>query len=277
MISRQNKIILGSAIVFTLVIFVAVLFQSDVLTATRNSGEQSLAQAGQSVANYVPISGKGLFDQGQGTGTSKTSLSAVLKQLFNWTVAIAIILAVLFILLGAIQYMTTDAVFDKKEGWAKIESAIAGLILALVSWLILHEINPALLNLDIGVKNTADNSVSGASGDGANRPRVVSPSLGDISDTQPANKVDAAYVSSELKKPGNATETKINSSFMGQQLSISGPAPTLSPAAQAEINNQIDSGPIATESQIDFFSNQNSDPTSPPNIQRVLEMEGLVP
>ncbi len=57
------------------------------------------------------------------------------------------VLGVIMIVLGGVQYMTTDAISKKEGGKEMISNAIFGLILALVSWLLLNTINPALIEI----------------------------------------------------------------------------------------------------------------------------------
>ncbi len=150
MIKKTNKIILISCLIGTFIIFLSILIGK--YNTNNNFGDKkNMAAAGQYVSRYVPLTGDEIFG-----GSSTTDLSSALEQFFRWGIAITVILAVLFILLGSIQYMTTDAVFEKKEGLTKIQSAIGGLILALVSWLILNTINPALLKMDVSVNETTN-------------------------------------------------------------------------------------------------------------------------
>ena len=91
---------------------------------------------------YVPLSViPGLTDASNSTVTMKPFL----RLLFKWGIAIAVILSVVMITFGGFQYMTTDAVFAKSEGRAKINAAIIGLLLALSAWLILQTVDPRIL------------------------------------------------------------------------------------------------------------------------------------
>ncbi len=90
--------------------------------------------------SYAPLSViPGLTDQ------KTTSMKAFLRLLFKWGIAIAVILSIVMITYGGFQYMTTDAVFAKSEGRAKINAAIIGLLLALSAWLILQTVDPRIL------------------------------------------------------------------------------------------------------------------------------------
>ncbi len=67
---------------------------------------------------------------------------------FNFLVKMIIgltgILAVLMIVLGGIQYVSTDSWNDKDSGKKRIQAAVGGLVLALSSYLILNTIDPSL-------------------------------------------------------------------------------------------------------------------------------------
>jgi len=83
--------------------------------------------------------------------TSSASLGAYLGLIFNFGIAIAVVLSLVMIIWGGIMYMTTDSWSGKDEGKSKITNALYGLGLALVSWLLLYTINPDLVSFS---KNT---------------------------------------------------------------------------------------------------------------------------
>ncbi len=86
-----------------------------------------------------------------GLNTSSPDLGSFLASVFNFAIAAAVALTLVMIIIGGIEYMTTDA-WDKKEhGKERIWGALKGLGLALVSWLILYTINPCLVDF-FGVK-----------------------------------------------------------------------------------------------------------------------------
>ena len=85
------------------------------------------------------------------TDTRETTAATYLKGLFNLTIAIAGVLAVIKIIFGGIQYMSTDAFGAKSEAKTTIQHAIWGLALALSAWLILHTINPALIQFNFNL------------------------------------------------------------------------------------------------------------------------------
>lgn len=72
-----------------------------------------------------------------------------LSDWFKLLVGAATILAVIWIVLGGIQYMSTDAWSGKSEGKEKIKNALLGLLLAGASWLILYTIDEDIVNIRI--------------------------------------------------------------------------------------------------------------------------------
>jgi len=68
-------------------------------------------------------------------------LGDYLTNMFYIGIGIAGILAVIMIMIGGLQYMTTEAITGKSSAKARINNAIFGLILALASFLLLKTIN----------------------------------------------------------------------------------------------------------------------------------------
>ncbi len=97
---------------------------------------------------YVPL----VSDAPLKSAANSQNLQEFLKIVYNWGVLIAVGLAVLFIIFGGIQYMTTDSVFKKDEGRKRVVAAVAGLLIVLSSWLILNQINPKIFenSLNLG-------------------------------------------------------------------------------------------------------------------------------
>lgn len=98
--------------------------------------------------DYVAVSGISQIEE----VADSADLEGMVGLFFSYAIGVAVILAVFFIIYGAILYMTTDAFSQKSEGKEKIISAIGGLILALISWLILYQINPELVNVSFDTK-----------------------------------------------------------------------------------------------------------------------------
>ncbi|MEY2641193.1 MAG: hypothetical protein RL150_586 [Candidatus Parcubacteria bacterium] len=66
------------------------------------------------------------------------SLPQMLAQLFKWLVSITIILAVIMLVVGGVQYMGTESLFGKSEGKDRITAALGGLAIALVCIYVLN-------------------------------------------------------------------------------------------------------------------------------------------
>ncbi|OGG52964.1 hypothetical protein A3C20_03795 [Candidatus Kaiserbacteria bacterium RIFCSPHIGHO2_02_FULL_55_25] len=84
---------------------------------------------------------------GQLYGT--TSLAGFLNGLFTAAISIGAILAVLRIAYAGYEYMTSDAWGNKARAKEIIGDVVLGLMLLLGTYLILNQINPQLLNLNI--------------------------------------------------------------------------------------------------------------------------------
>jgi len=78
-----------------------------------------------------------------------TSVEVYLSSMYVLLVAATTLLAVIWIVIGGIQYMSTDAYSGKSAGKSKIQKALLGLLLAGASWIILYTLNPSLVNTNI--------------------------------------------------------------------------------------------------------------------------------
>jgi hypothetical protein len=86
-----------------------------------------------------------------GTVTQVSSFGAYLKIVFEGTIGVAGVLAVVMIVICGIKMMTTEAISSRGEAKQCITNAIIGLLLAIGSWLILNTINPVLLDTTLGI------------------------------------------------------------------------------------------------------------------------------
>src|SRR3989338_2415016 len=77
------------------------------------------------------------------------ALGKYLNAMIKLFIGICAVLAVIMIVLGGIEYMTSELPGNKESGKKKITQAIFGLLLALGAWLILYTINPDLLKTDL--------------------------------------------------------------------------------------------------------------------------------
>ena len=65
-------------------------------------------------------------------------------------IGICAVLAMIMIVMGGIEYMTSELISSKEEGKERILHAILGLVIALGAYTILNTINPQLLNACLG-------------------------------------------------------------------------------------------------------------------------------
>jgi undecaprenyl pyrophosphate phosphatase UppP len=106
------------------------------------------------VGEFVPLTGK----QGEANVTLAPFLAQALQggslaDLFNaaFKIAIAIgaILAVVRLVYAGFIYMSTDVFGVKNDAKEKIWGAMSGLFLLLAIWIILRQINPQILQLNL--------------------------------------------------------------------------------------------------------------------------------
>ena len=102
-------------------------------------------------------------------------LGGYLNGLYRAGIAIATGLALVMIVVGGLEYVSTDSIQGKSNGRERIKNAIIGLLLALTSFIILRQINPNLLKSDLNVESTqSTGTVGGSAIDLVNRPPVDS-------------------------------------------------------------------------------------------------------
>lgn len=110
--------------------------------------------------------GDGCISDGTPKGGKLTSVDTAqnfgsyLNMMIRIFIGICAILSVVMIIMGGIEYMTSELVSSKESGKEKITGAIFGLVLALGAYAILFTINPDLLNSNIKVEpvNTSPNA-----------------------------------------------------------------------------------------------------------------------
>ncbi len=82
--------------------------------------------------------------------SADTTIGGYVNIMFKIIIGIVGVLAVVMLVLGGVQYMSTDAISGKESGKETIQHALGGLILALGAFIILNTINPNILSLKIG-------------------------------------------------------------------------------------------------------------------------------
>lgn len=107
-------------------------------------------------------------------------LGSYLAGIFRLAIGVASGLAVIMIVFGGVQYMTTDSITGKSDGLQKVESAVFGLVVALVAFLVLQTINPALVRFDIVTTlQKVSEELNDRAGDGATSGGTTEPEEGE--------------------------------------------------------------------------------------------------
>ncbi|HEU0085539.1 MAG TPA: pilin [Candidatus Paceibacterota bacterium] len=100
---------------------------------------------------YTPLAPLPGLPGGVSFETDKTKNPCAFGQymaiIFRLVIGISAVLAMVMIVYGGIEYMTSGSVSEKQGGKETITNAILGIVIALGAWLLLNTLNPALLNI----------------------------------------------------------------------------------------------------------------------------------
>jgi len=99
------------------------------------------------IQTYQTVSTAGNIDcpNGKTENVPSVNFQTYVQYAINLIIALSAVAAVFMIVVGGIQYMTTDAVSGKSEGISKAKNAVYGLLLILCSYIILRTIDPRLV------------------------------------------------------------------------------------------------------------------------------------
>jgi hypothetical protein len=101
------------------------------------------------------------------TGAGQQDLGAFFNSAFRVALSLGAILAVMRIAWGGYKYMTTDASGEKNDAKEILTDVVIGMLLLISIYLILFQINPCLLKLQI--KGFTDGAYQGATDQCAQR------------------------------------------------------------------------------------------------------------
>jgi hypothetical protein len=83
--------------------------------------------------------------------TPDDALGKYLNIMINLVIGISAVLAVVMIVIGGVEYMTSELISGKEAGRERITNAILGLLIALGAYVLLATINPKLLDTNITI------------------------------------------------------------------------------------------------------------------------------
>lgn len=104
-----------------------------------------LVHAQPAPGNYIPLAPL----PNTTTASGETNFNTYVVGMFALLIGVATVLAVIMIVIGGIEYISSAAVGGKSDGKEKITQALYGLLLAASCWLILYTVNPDLLKFDV--------------------------------------------------------------------------------------------------------------------------------
>ncbi len=107
--------------------------------------------AGLVLLSPVSVFAYTLLEPLPGLGKEVKGLADYLGWLFPFALTVAAILAVIMIVIGGLELAGGGNEGLKTSGKKKIEGAIYGLLLAVSAFLILHTINPDLVNMSLSI------------------------------------------------------------------------------------------------------------------------------
>jgi hypothetical protein len=130
------------------IIIIAILFSGSSFTVEAQSSKCIPGQK-DGLTEYCLLAPLPL--DGPNNLTEKTTAAEFIPGLFQLAIMLATGLAVLMIIWGGVQYMSTDAWGGKNDAKNTIWNAIMGLLLTLSSWLIINTISPGLLQFNLSL------------------------------------------------------------------------------------------------------------------------------
>ena len=93
-----------------------------------------------------------ISNTGELSTIDKIDLGSFFAYMFNLLIAISAAAAILMMVYGGFQYMTTDSWSGKGEGLTRFKNAIYGLLMVLSAFLILKTVNPSLVSLPAAIQ-----------------------------------------------------------------------------------------------------------------------------
>lgn len=102
--------------------------------------------------------------KGVASAGCQTTLQKYLPGAFSLAIGLSAVFAVVMIVLGGFQYMSSDAIQGKEDGRNRIKNSVYGLVLVIAAYLILYTVNPNLLTLNLTIDAVEINAQYGTGG-----------------------------------------------------------------------------------------------------------------
>jgi len=133
---RSKIIFLSLVLVFTAIFNFGIVNQVSAQEVEAAPIEQVGPPSFLQYGTYNPITPGGTrFFEGAGFET-------MVQKIFTLTIYFTVILSVLMIIYGGVEYMGSESVFTKGKGRERIQAALLGLFIALVSILLISTLVP---------------------------------------------------------------------------------------------------------------------------------------
>jgi hypothetical protein len=135
----------------------------------------------------------------------------MVNSLFQISLGILMVLAVVMIVIAGVQYMTTESIYGKGDAKGRITNAITGLILALGIFVILNTINPKLLEVNFEVNDVRVKKFE----DPAEQDSAIAGITSSINTKTCKNRKDRGIIESLSQKQKLTQQTKAKQNFLG--------------------------------------------------------------
>lgn len=166
-------------------------------------------------------------DKGEASAGCQTTLQKYLPGAFSLAIGLSAVFAVVMIVLGGFQYMSSDALQGKEDGRNRVKNSVYGLVLVIAAYLILYTVNPNLLTLNLTIDAVEINAQYGTGGTlasgGSTNPCTDDDSAGCLKDAEIEHRLFTEAGITVYADPciGNQTQGCVNLDGL-QEATISG-------------------------------------------------------
>lgn len=133
------------------------------LSAVSPAGFSYAQEAPAPATNYkllAPLPIESLDGAPSAQATAKTYIEGFFRLLIGVSGALAVVM----IVIGGIQYMSTDSFEGKGQGKETIKNALWGFMLAIAAWLILNTVSSGLTTFNLDIERVEIQDTAGANG-----------------------------------------------------------------------------------------------------------------